>query len=65
MSKEKITTGMLVYKVIDGHCLFGNGTFFLNKDEGYEYQEKMNEMYKENGLYYTNQIIKYVNGGNT
>lgn len=62
--KEKV--GMLVYPVIYEDIpngfrqiqLFGKGIFFTNQDEGWEYQEKMNETDSEHA-FWSNSIIPY------
>lgn len=65
MNEKK--TGLLVYPVIYGDIsngfqqiqLVGKGIFFTDQDEGWEYQEKMNEIDKEH-VFWTNNIIPYV-----
>lgn len=64
MNEKK--TGMLVYPVMYEDIpngfrqiqLFGKGVFFTDKDEGWEYQEKMNETDKKYD-FWTNNIIPY------
>ena len=60
-------TGLIVYPVIYKEIpnglqqfqLFGKGVFFADKNEGFEYQEKMNETDKEHA-FWTNNVIPYV-----
>ena len=60
-------TGLLVYPVIyedipEGFRqiqLYGKGVFFIDKDMGMEYQEKMNSEDKEYA-FWCNSIIPYV-----
>ena len=64
MNEKK--TGLLVYPVIYTDTsglkqmhLFGKGVFFTDKDEGFEYQEKMNQKSDNRYDFWTNNIIPY------
>ena len=60
-------TGMLVYPTMykdtpnDIRCieLFGKGVFFTDSDEGWKYQEEMNQKDNNKNVFWSNNIIPY------